>query len=101
MMDQSMGAVKQPQSITELRVALADPETLFRAKPRLRRRIFFLVDSLNVGGTETQAVELARRLDTDYDVTPGCLRARGPLMERFQNSTVSAIRFSLGQVMAN
>jgi hypothetical protein len=36
MMDQSMGAVKQPQSITEFRVARADPETLFRAKPRLR-----------------------------------------------------------------
>jgi len=32
------------------------------------------------------AVELARRLDTaDYDVTTGCLRARGPLMERLQN----------------
>lgn len=39
-------------------------------------------------------MELARRLDTDYDVTPDCLRAGGPWMERLQNSTVSAIRFS-------
>ena len=27
-----------------------------------RRKVFYLVDSLNVGGTETQAVELALRL---------------------------------------
>ena len=26
------------------------------------RKVFYLVDSLNVGGTETQAVELARRI---------------------------------------
>jgi glycosyltransferase involved in cell wall biosynthesis len=54
------------------------------------RRVFFLVDSLHVGGTETQAVELARRLDpARYQVTLGCLRVRGPLLARLEGSAVS------------
>jgi L-malate glycosyltransferase len=54
------------------------------------RRVFCLVDSLHVGGTETQAVELARRLDpTRYQVTLGCLRVRGPLLARLEGSAVS------------
>lgn len=54
------------------------------------RRVFFLVDSLHVGGTETQAVELARRLDpVRYKVTLGCLRVRGPLLARLESSAVS------------
>jgi L-malate glycosyltransferase len=54
-----------------------------------RRKVFFLLDSLNVGGTETQAVELATRLDAArYDVTLGCLRARGPLLEKLTGSAV-------------
>jgi glycosyltransferase involved in cell wall biosynthesis len=59
-----------------------------------RRKVFYLLDSLNVGGTETQAVELARRLDpTKYDVTLGCLRARGPLLEKLRGSSVSVAEF--------
>jgi glycosyltransferase involved in cell wall biosynthesis len=58
------------------------------------RRVFFLVDSLNLGGTETQAVELARRLDpTRYQVTLGCLRVRGPLLERLKGSRVVVREF--------
>lgn len=54
------------------------------------RRVFFLLDSLHIGGTETQAVELARRLDpARYQVTLGCLRVRGPLLNRLQGSAVS------------
>ncbi len=59
-----------------------------------RRKVFFLLDSLNVGGTETQAVELAMRLDSErYHVTLGCLRARGPLLERLAGSAVSVCEF--------
>jgi L-malate glycosyltransferase len=59
-----------------------------------RRKVFFLLDSLNVGGTETQAVELATRLDSEhYDVTLGCLRARGPLLEKLAGTTVSVREF--------
>ena len=53
------------------------------------RKVFYLLDSLNVGGTESQAVELARRIpEAGYDVTLGCLRAQGPLLERIQGTTV-------------
>ena len=59
-----------------------------------RRKVFFLLDSLNVGGTETQAVELARRLDpARYDVTLGCLLARGPLLEKLTGSAVGLREF--------
>jgi L-malate glycosyltransferase len=59
-----------------------------------RRKVFFLLDSLNVGGTEAQAVELAIRLDSErYEVTLGCLRARGPLLERLAGSAVSVCEF--------
>ena len=59
-----------------------------------RRRVFFLVDSLNVGGTETQAVELATRLNPQrYEVTLGCLRARGPLLEKLAGSSASVREF--------
>ena len=64
------------------------------AANRATRRVFFLVDSLNLGGTETQAVELALRLDpARYQVTLGCLRATGPLLEKLQGSKVSLLEF--------
>jgi len=67
------------------------------SRPGLNRRlrkVFYLLDSLNVGGTETQAVELARRLDpSQYEVTLGCLRAQGPLLEKLHGSPVSVVEF--------
>ncbi|HET8823555.1 MAG TPA: glycosyltransferase [Terriglobales bacterium] len=63
------------------------------AVPR-KRKIFYLVDSLNIGGTETQAVELARRMDpAKYDVTLACLRKEGPLLERLNGSAVNVVEF--------
>jgi glycosyltransferase involved in cell wall biosynthesis len=65
-----------------------------RLSLRPRRKVFYLLDSLNVGGTETQAVELALRIpEAGYDVTLGCLRARGPLLERLQGSQVAVREF--------
>jgi L-malate glycosyltransferase len=61
---------------------------------RSRRKVFYLVDSLNIGGTETQAVELALRIpEAGYDVTLGCLRVRGPLLERVQGTNVVVREF--------
>ena len=60
----------------------------------MRRRVFHLVDSLQIGGTESQAVELARRLDPAcYAVTLGCLKAEGPLFEALQGSSVEVREF--------
>ncbi|MGA8431733.1 MAG: glycosyltransferase [Candidatus Sulfotelmatobacter sp.] len=53
-----------------------------------------MLDSLNVGGTESQAVELARRISTaGYDVTLGCLRAEGSLSERLKGTPVALREF--------
>lgn len=64
-------------------------ESAERTTPHSRRRVFYLLDSLNVGGTETQAVELARRIPASgYDVTLGCLRVQGPLLQRLEGTAV-------------
>lgn len=58
------------------------------------RKVFYLLDSLNIGGTEVQAVELARRIATaGYAVTLGCLRAQGPLLDRIRGSEVGLREF--------
>lgn len=50
-----------------------------------------------IGGTETQAVELARRLDPSrYQVAIGCLRREGPLLERLKNTPIEIIEINLG-----
>jgi L-malate glycosyltransferase len=65
-----------------------------------KRRVFFLVDSFNVGGTETQAVELARRMDpARYEVTLGCLKREGPLLAKLERTTVPVVEFRPGTGM--
>jgi glycosyltransferase involved in cell wall biosynthesis len=59
-----------------------------------RRRVFFLVDSLALGGTESQAVALAIGLSQlRYIVTVGCLRVHGPLLARLQEAQIPVIEF--------
>ena len=58
------------------------------------RRVFHLIDSFNVGGTESQAVELARRLPaTGYKVTVGCLKREGPLEDRLRGTGIAIREF--------
>src|ERR1700730_3748654 len=72
----------------------SEPSAVGRDAPRSVRRVFYLLDSLNIGGTESQAVELARRIPAaGYDVTLGCLRANGPLLERLQGTAVVVREF--------
>jgi L-malate glycosyltransferase len=60
-------------------------------------KVFFLLDSFMIGGTETQAVELARRLDpARYQVTIGCLRREGPLLERLKDTPVEIVEVNMG-----
>jgi L-malate glycosyltransferase len=50
-----------------------------------------------IGGTETQAVELARRLDPKrYALTIGCLRREGPLLEHLKDAPVEIMEVDLG-----
>lgn len=64
--------------------APADPE----------RRVLHIVDSLDVGGTETQMVQVVRRLRMrGYQVTVACLRAGGPLTQLLQEKGVRIVEF--------
>src|SRR5580700_4015693 len=91
-----MDSLRQQGSESETVKPRPDPgrQTHVSEKPMARRKVFFLLDSLNIGGTETQAVELATRLDSArYEVTLGCLRARGPLLEKLAGTAVSVREF--------
>ncbi|MFZ0284694.1 MAG: glycosyltransferase [Terriglobales bacterium] len=58
------------------------------------RKVFFLVDSLEIGGSESQAVELALRLSqAQHRVTLGCLRKQGRLLKRMAGSRVPVLEF--------
>jgi glycosyltransferase involved in cell wall biosynthesis len=64
---------------------------------RRARRIFHLVESFNLGGSESQAIEVARRMNTDnYQVTVGCLRADGPHVSVLQQAKIPIAEFPPG-----
>jgi glycosyltransferase involved in cell wall biosynthesis len=79
----------------EMPAAEATPAATSRDFARIsKRKVFHLVDSLNVGGTETQAVELALRMPANaYSTTLGCLSAKGPLLDRLKGSDVLVEEF--------
>ena len=59
-----------------------------------QRKVFYLVDSFDIGGTETQAVELALRMPAErYRITMGAIRAQGPLLQRLQPSPLQIEEF--------
>lgn len=57
-------------------------------------RMFHLVDTLNMGGTENQMAQTALRLHSaGHAVTVGCLRAEGPLLKTLQQAGIPVIEF--------
>src|SRR5437879_4685028 len=57
-------------------------------------RVLHVIDNLDVGGTETQMVQVARRLDPRfYQVTVATLRAGGPLTELLVNAGIRVMEF--------
>ena len=95
--EEAMGHSQSPEilvSESPASVRLPTGRSSAHSEATHRRKVFYLLDSLNIGGTEVQAVELATRLNPDrYDVTLGCLRARGPLLERLTGSSVQVCEF--------
>ncbi len=60
-------------------------------------RSFHLVDSFNIGGTESQMVQLVTRLRrAGWPVAVGCLQARGPLLEVVMAGGISVTEFPMG-----
>jgi len=61
-----------------------------------KRRIFFLITELDVGGAEKSLFELATRLDrARFEPVVGCLTGRGPLGQRLEESGVPVLYFDL------
>jgi L-malate glycosyltransferase len=61
-------------------------------KPTIR--VFHMVSSFEMGGSEHQMAEVASRQKTEgYDVTVGCLTARGPLMDVLKRAGIAVIEF--------
>jgi glycosyltransferase involved in cell wall biosynthesis len=57
-------------------------------------RILMFIHSLDLGGSETQCVEVARQLKEEgHLVTVGCLRADGPLRTKLSESGVECVEF--------
>src|ERR1051325_753541 len=59
-------------------------------------RVLMFIQTLELGGSETQCVEVARQLKEEgYRVTVGCLRADGPLKARLNESGLECVEFPL------
>ena len=57
-------------------------------------RVLHLVDSLNIGGTESQVVEVAVRMQrAGHHVVVGCLRAEGPLFRVLKGAGIKIVEF--------
>jgi glycosyltransferase involved in cell wall biosynthesis/serine acetyltransferase len=57
-------------------------------------RVFHMVSSLEMGGSEHQMAEVASRQKAEgYDVTVGCLSARGPLLEVLRLAGIAVFEF--------
>jgi glycosyltransferase involved in cell wall biosynthesis len=62
----------------------------------------YFIDSLCLGGSETQLVQTALRLDpTRYQVTVACLHAQGPLLDPLQKAGISVVEFDPKGGLAN
>ncbi len=56
--------------------------------------MLMFIQSLELGGSETQCVEVARLLARNgYSVTVGCLRAGGPLERRLKEEGLECVEF--------
>jgi L-malate glycosyltransferase len=68
-------------------------ETTYSASRDLRR-ILFVMDTLNFGGTETQTVQVAERLHAaGFRVTVACLHTGGPLTDHLERVGIRIVRF--------
>jgi glycosyltransferase involved in cell wall biosynthesis len=80
---------------------LTDPSRDSELKVRSRAmtgrcpRVFYFIDSLSSGGSESQMVQVACRLKSaQYEITVGCLHARGPLLEPLHQAGVPVREFA-------
>jgi glycosyltransferase involved in cell wall biosynthesis len=59
------------------------------------KRVLFVLDTLDFGGTETQTVQVAQRLKAaGHQMTVACLHPGGPLTENLLNAGIRIVPFS-------
>ena len=62
--------------------------------PRKGTRVLMFIQSLELGGSETQCVEIARHLRKEgYEVTVGCMKADGPLKTTLHDAGLECVEF--------
>lgn len=60
-------------------------------------RVFHMIESLELGGSEAQVSHVARRQSAGgYHVVVGCLRARGPLVKVLEEAGIPVLGFPTG-----
>lgn len=70
------------------------------AAPPDPTRVLLFVESLELGGSERQCLELAHRLSRHgYSVTVGCLRASGPLRAVFGETGLPLVEFPVKSLL--
>lgn len=90
----STGSVSPPDPAAQA-AALSD-----RAGDSGALRILYIVDTLNIGGTETQMVEAALRCHAmGHQLTVACLRDEGPLRDALQQAGIPLIEFRKGKTL--
>jgi L-malate glycosyltransferase len=60
-------------------------------------KIFYFVDTFNVGGTESQMTGVVLRLAKRHDITVGCLKAEGRFLELLQQENIPVMEFDTGR----
>jgi len=67
-----------------------------------QHNVLFVVDTLDLGGTETQMVQLARQLKANrHRVTVACLHPGGPLAHDLSEAGISVVEFpKLGSLLS-
>lgn len=63
-------------------------------------RILLFIQSLELGGSEKQCVEMARLLSrSGFDVTVGCMRRTGPLRRKIAEAGLPLVEFPVGSLL--
>jgi glycosyltransferase involved in cell wall biosynthesis len=76
------------------------PEAIPAASAAHPMRILMFIQSLELGGSEKQCVEMARILARDgFDVTVGCMRRTGPLRRKIAEAGLPLVEFPVGSLL--
>jgi len=63
-------------------------------------RVLMFIQTLELGGSEKQCVEMARLLSRNgFDVTIGCMRRTGPLLRKVAEASLPIVEFPVGSLL--